>query len=228
MNRIALLLSLSLLFAAPAGSAPAPEAEARAVIDATVADVLAHLANDDLTLDQKRAHITDVAYERFDFETMSKLVLKRDWRKFSDEQKSRFVVAFRTYLANNYGSRLTRYHQEAIDMVGEKLEKRGDVTVRTIIRGGDASGASIDYRLRNRDGQWRIIDVVIEGISLVSNFRSQFADVLHQGGPDELLARLEARNAEAAATTADAKPADDTPGDETGDALGPDATATAL
>ena len=198
--RLALPLLLLSLLALPA--AAEPTAEARAVMDETVAGVLGALADDALSIDEKRASIEAIALDRFDFETMAKLVLKRDWKKFSPEQQAEFVVAFRSYLAASYGSRITRYNQEAVDMTGEKLEKRGDVTVRTAIAGGDADGAEIDYRLRNREGQWRIIDVIIEGISLVSNFRSQFSDVLQQGGPEELLTRLQEKNAEAAAERA--------------------------
>ncbi len=196
MKRILLPFLWIALLATPASAQDPATAEARAVLDATVDAVLAALANESTTLAEKRAEITAVAYERFDFETMSKLVLKRDWKKFTATEKAEFIEAFRTYLANNYGSRLSRYNQESIDRLGEKLEKRGDVTVKTVIRGGDAEGAAIDYRLRKRDEEWRIIDVVIEGISLVGNFRSQFSDVLQKGGPRELLSRLETKNAE--------------------------------
>lgn len=188
----------------PVESTAAPATEARAVMDETVASVLGALANTELDVDGKRALIEEIALARFDFETMAKLVLKRDWKKFTDPQKVEFVDAFRTYLSASYGSRITRYNQEAVDMAGERVESRGDVTVQTKIAGGDADGIGMDYRLRNRDGEWRIIDVVIEGISLVSNFRSQFSDVLSQGGPAELLRRLEEKNAEAAVARAEA------------------------
>lgn len=200
--RTAPVLALLILLAAPSAATAEPTAEARAVLDATVEAVLAALGDDALSYDEKRGRIEAIALERFDFETMSKLVLKRDWRKFSDAEKTEFVEVFRTYLAASYGSRITRYNQEAIDIAGERLEPRGDVTVLTRIMGGDANGVAIDYRVRNRNGQWRIIDVVVEGISLVSNFRSQFSDVLRQGGPSELLARLHRKNAEAAASSA--------------------------
>ena len=197
-------LALTLVLTLPTASSAEPTAEAREVMDATVAAVLAVLGDDTTSYDEKRAKIEVVALERFDFETMAKLVLKRDWRKFSAAQQAEFVATFRTYLATSYGSRITRYNQEAIEMGGERLEPRGDVTVMTKIQGGEADGVAIDYRVRNRDGRWRIIDVVIEGISLVSNFRAQFSDVLRRGGPAELLARLKQKNAESAASTADA------------------------
>jgi phospholipid transport system substrate-binding protein len=194
------MLSLLFLFTliAPGAASAEPTAEARAAIDATVEGVLGVLGDEALSYDEKRGKIETIALERFDFETMAKLVLKRDWRKFSDAEKSDFVEVFRTYLSTSYSNRITRYNQEAIEMKGERLEQRGDVTVSTAIQGGSADGVEISYRVRNRGEQWRIIDVVIEGISLVSNFRSQFSDVLRQGGPQELLSRLRKKNAEAA------------------------------
>jgi phospholipid transport system substrate-binding protein len=79
-------------------------------------------------------------------------------------------------------------------VVGEVAEQRGDVTVKSKIVGGQFDGATIDYRSRARDGEWLVIDVVIEGVSLVSNFRSQFKPILAQGGAPELLARLKDKN----------------------------------
>lgn len=210
----AALVLPALLFTAPAAPAFAqtqaadggPALEARAAIEQTAAEVIAILANRENSLAQKRRAIEALALERFDFETMSKLVLKRDWRKFNPQQRKEFVVAFRSYLAASYGSRIARYRQESVELTGERLEKRGDVSVETVIRGGEADGVAIVYRLRKGrgDGRWRIIDVVIEGISLVANFRAQFADVLSQGGPKELLRRLKQKNAEAAAADPDA------------------------
>jgi phospholipid transport system substrate-binding protein len=70
------------------------------------------------------------------------------------------------------------------------VEPRGDVTVKTKVTGGEFDGAFIDYRMRYRDEDWRIIDVVIEGISLVANFRDQFREVLSREGPEHLLQKL--------------------------------------
>ena len=64
----------------------------------------------------------------------------------------------------------------------------------TIIRGGQFEGSSVDYRMRNREDTWRVIDVIIEGVSLVSNFRSQFKDIVSKKGADGLIAQLRSRN----------------------------------
>jgi phospholipid transport system substrate-binding protein len=197
---VALALFGLLAVGGPASPAVAsPQEEARAVVQDTVDQVLAILGDSALSNGQRLTMLEDLALERFDFVTMAKLVLKRDWKKFDEAQRKEFVEAFRTYLSGSYSTRLDRYQQEAVELLGERVEPRGDVTVRSVIRGGEGDGVEIAYRLRNRNGEWRMIDVVIEGISLISNFRSQFGEVISQGGPDELLRRLEAKNAENAA-----------------------------
>lgn len=168
--------------------------EARAIVRETVDQVIDILASKELTDDQRREQIEGIAYERFDFATISRLVLARGWKRFSPEQQEEFVEQFKIQLSKNYGSRIRRYEQEEVSILGERLEPRGDVTVRTRIEGGQADGIEVAYRMRKRDGAWRVIDVIIEGVSLVSSYRSQFAEVLSQGGPAELLQKLRDKN----------------------------------
>jgi phospholipid transport system substrate-binding protein len=185
-----------LLSAAPAASAP--KDEARAAMEKTVADVLAVLGDKSLTLQTKRDRIQAIAYERFDFLTMSKLVLKRDWKKFDAAQQQEFVTEFREHLSARYGENLGRYENEKVEVTSDHAETNGDVSVKTVIRGGKFDGTPVDYRLRHAS-DWQVIDVVIENVSLVSSFRTQFADVLAKSGPSGVLAKLKERNAARAA-----------------------------
>ena len=185
--------ALALTFASVYAS-PAAEASARQVVESTVADVLAVLQTDGLDVETRRTRIEGIAYARFDFETMGKLVLARNWKRFDPQQREQFVSEFKRHLSRSYGTRIERYEQEQVDIIGERAEQRGDMTVQTAIRGGQFDGIAIDYRLRNRGGTWRVIDVVIEGVSLVSNFRSQFKDIVSKEGPDALIAKLQEKN----------------------------------
>ncbi len=178
----------------------AAEPGPREVIEQTVDGVLAVLRDPALSQGDRHAAIEAIAYERFDFTTMSKLVLARNWKRFSAEQRDEFLREFKDYLASSYGDRIDRYEQEEVEIVGEREEPRGDVTVQTRIVGGENAGVTVDYRLRGRTGRWLVIDVVVEGISLVSNYRDQFREVLSNGGPDHLLARLREKNARGAVT----------------------------
>ena len=172
----------------------AAEDTAQAVIQKTVDQVLAILGDTSKDAAQRRAEIEALAEERFDFRTMSRLVLARNWKRLSAEEQEEFVAEFQTYLANDYGSRIERYQQEQVEVLGERKEPRGDVTVKTKIVGGENDGALVDYRMRKKDGPWKIIDVVIEGISLVANFRDQFRDVMGRDGPASLIERLREKN----------------------------------
>jgi phospholipid transport system substrate-binding protein len=184
-----------------AGGSPAfatPADDARATMEKTVSDVLVILGDKSLSLQTKRDRIQAIAYERFDFETMSKLVLKRDWKKFDAAQQQEFVKEFREHLSARYGENLGRYENEKVEVTSHHAETNNDVSVKTVIRGGKFDGTPVDYRLRNAS-EWRVIDVVIENVSLVSSFRTQFADVLAKGGPAGVLAKLKERNAARAA-----------------------------
>ena len=136
-----------------------------------------------------------IAYGAIDFPTLCKLVLARNWPKFSPSQRGEFEDEFKQHLSMTYGRNVDSYKNEKVQILGERPEQRDDVTVQTKILRGGSDDVAVDYRLRQSDGQWKIIDVIIEGVSLVSNFRSQFQDIVANGGPDRLLALLKEKNA---------------------------------
>ncbi|MCP4906853.1 MAG: ABC transporter substrate-binding protein [bacterium] len=184
------------LGASPAYASDNPDltAEPRQLIEETAHEIVSILAKSGDADEIRVAKIERLAYEIFDFTTMSKLVLARNWRKIDSEKRAEFVREFKRYLSRIYGKRLGRYSQEEIDVYAAQVEVRDDVSIKTRIVGGEFDNAEIAYRLRHRKGQWRIIDVVIEGVSLVSSYRSQFALVLNSGTIDELLAKLRDKN----------------------------------
>jgi phospholipid transport system substrate-binding protein len=177
---IGVLLAFALL-AAGAQTAETPKGPRPSqIIERTAEQVLGILNDPERSVEQRRAEIGEIASARFDFRTMTRLVLGRSWKKLTPEQQGEFVRHFAGFLAADYGSRVERYEQQS---------------VKTKVTGGEFDGAIIDYRMRYRDEDWRIIDVVIEGISLVANFRDQFREVLSREGPDALLERLRQRSA---------------------------------
>ena len=197
-RRWATAIITTALMAAPAIADDAAEAEA--IVRKTVDQVLEVLAREGLSDDQRRQQIEEIAYQRFDFVTISRLVLSRKSKRISPEQQQEFIEQFKIQLSKNYGSRITRYEQERVEIRDHRLEKNGDVTVRTRIDGGAADGIEVDYRLRRKDrkpdGHWMVIDVIVEGVSLVSSYRSQFAEVLNHSDPGEVLKQLREKNAE--------------------------------
>jgi len=194
--RTLLSLLASLLIVPLAAPMAQAAEEPRRVIEATVDSVLEVLRAPELPVAERHRRIESIAYGVFDFPTVSRLVLARNWRRFDSEQRAAFIEQFKLMLANNYRSRFDGYSGESVDLLGERAEPRGDVTVRTRLVGGDNDGLNIDYRLRRSDGRWLVIDVVVEGISIVSNYRDQFKAVLSGGnGPDDLLEKMRDKNA---------------------------------
>lgn len=182
------------LAVAPAQAAESTEAEkqaeARAAVQSLVDRVLAELAREGVDDEAKIQSLEAIVFGEFDFSTISRLVLARNFKKFDKQQQQEFEDQFKVYLSRSYGNRLLRYANENVEFRNARVEKRGDVTVMTMIVGGAADGIDMSYRVRNRGGKWKVIDVVIEGISLISNFRTQFKDIVNRDGPEGLLARL--------------------------------------
>ena len=140
--------------------------------------------------------IEEVAYARFDFDTISRLVLARNWRKLDAKQQEDFTREFKKHLTVTYGDNINSYANETVDITGDREEPRGDWTVQTkIVRGSSSEDIFVDYRLRPREGEWKVIDVVVERISLVSNFRSQLQEIISREGADAMIAKLAAKNA---------------------------------
>lgn len=191
----ALVVVVSSLAAPGVRAATESEAGARAVIAETVEEVLAVLRNKSVPSEDRIRSLEQIVYGRFDLYVMSRLVLARNWKRFSEEQKEQYVAEFKQYLTNSYGARIDRYDQQEVDIIGEREEPRGDVVVQTKILGGEFEGALVDYRLRKQGSEWRVIDVVIEGISMVSNYRDQFKSIVSSGGPELLLEKLKEKNA---------------------------------
>lgn len=186
-------VAVAILFTAPQ-LVPAAESP-RQVIEHTTDAVLAVLANSSLSAEQKRKQIEEIASKRFDFPTVSKLVLARNWKRLSPEQQAQFTEEFRKHLSLTYGRNVEQYNNERAEVIGERAEPDGDWTIKTRILRPQGEPILVDYRLRKFGEEWRVIDVVIEGTSLVANFRSQFQDIVSRDGPERLIQVLQEKNA---------------------------------
>jgi phospholipid transport system substrate-binding protein len=182
------------LAAAPGGTAPVDDA--KKVVSTTLDEVLAVLRNKALPAPERRRRVEDIAYVHFDFETISRLVLARNWPKLSAKQKSDFVVEFKRHLSGTYWKTLEDYRDQKVEVNGTRQEKNGDVTVRSSIEGERSEPIRLDYRMRSKSEDWVVIDVIIEGVSLVQNFRNQTQEIIGEVGIDGLIDRLRQKNAE--------------------------------
>ncbi len=172
----------------------------RSIIEKVMQDVLAVLRDTKLTKPEKNEKVRSIAFQTMDFEVLARLALGAYWRNLSDDQHKEFVAEFRKHVAATYGHTVDEYTDEDINVVGDREEVRGDWTVQTRImgmkEGKKQEVAKVDYRLRQKDQQWKIIDVTIDGVSLMANFRAQFKDIMENGGYDRLIKMLKDKNAD--------------------------------
>jgi phospholipid transport system substrate-binding protein len=158
--------------------------------------VIAVLQEKSLSADAKREKIRGIVQGYVDFPTMARLVLARNWAGLTDAQKAEFIEEFKRHLSVTYGKNVESYNNEKVQITGDRDEGRGDWTVQTkILRPQGGADIFVDYRLRDLNGEWKVIDLIIERVSLVSNFRSQFQDVMANGGIERLLQLLREKNA---------------------------------
>jgi phospholipid transport system substrate-binding protein len=165
----------------------------RTVVEATAQQTLEILnsAADDA---EKIKRLQRVAYQSIDFETVTRLVLAKYWKQFTPEQRQEFQDEFKRALTISYGRRIGQFGREKVVILGQRPEPLGDVTVQSRIV-GKTGDVKADYRLRQKGDTWYVIDVTVEGVSIVSSYRTQFQEIIGQGGPQQLLAELRAKNA---------------------------------
>jgi len=200
-------LSLCLLFSiAPAVAADAgvaPDALVRGVSD----DVLSIVRHDKAIQAGDTRRVVDLVEEKvlphFNFRRMTMLAVGKDWRQASPEQQNKLVDAFRTLLVRTYSNALTQYRDQTI---AYKPLKVGDadtsVRVQTEVRQAGAQPINIDYSLEKTGDGWKVFDVVVAGVSLVTNYRGTFAQEIRVGGVDGLIRSLEEKNRNLAAVPA--------------------------
>jgi phospholipid transport system substrate-binding protein len=131
----------------------------------------------------------------FDYTEMAKRSLGRDWNDRTPAERKQFVDLFATLLENSYADKIESYHNEKIEYLNESVD--GNYSeVRSNIITATHDEFSLNYMLINENGKWMVYDVVIEGVSLVSNYRSQFNRIISEQGYGELIKKLETRSEE--------------------------------
>jgi len=169
---------------------PVAPASPRDIIEESVQDVIVVLRNDALSKTERLQRIESIALKHFDVELIGRQATGRNWRDFTATERGEYLHHFQRYLANYYGRKLDRYDQEDVDVHSSRFLGNGDAMVYTRVVGGRYPDMPINYQLRQRDENWRIVDVEIDGVSLRSYFRDQVAAVIERQGKGDLLAML--------------------------------------
>lgn len=195
--RLGLLAGLLLglfLAGAPAGAGPATD-QVRAAVDQVIRILEDPELKKPAHTERRRAQIREVARGLFSFEEMSRRVLGRHWAQRTPEERQRFVELFADLLEATYVSKIERYSGERIVYLGELVD--GDtVTVRSRVVLQQGTEVPLDYRLLRQGDRWQVYDVLVEGVSLVANYRSQFNKIIAQSSYQELVRRVEQKSRE--------------------------------
>ena len=139
--------------------------------------------------------VEEIVVPHLDFNTMTKLAVGKFWRQADAGQKTELVTEFKTLLLNTYTSALTEYSGGTIEFEPFRPEQRDDrAVVRSVFDQSGGQAVPVVYKLRERDG-WSIYDIEVDGLSLVTSYRTAFASEIRKGGVDGLLGTLKKRNA---------------------------------
>jgi len=144
----------------------------------------------------KKERIRAISEKMFDFTELSKRTLAQNWSKFNPGQQKEFVDLYTSLLGDTYVNKIMAYTDEKI-VFGKEValsEKTVEVQSRVLRKNGDVP---INYRVILKDGVWRVYDVVVEGVSLINNYRSQFRQILSNKPPESLLETLRKKEGKA-------------------------------
>lgn len=180
-----------------AGAAVAsPVMGPREAVESAIARVVSVIQDGEVNgkvVTDRRAEIRRIARELFDYDEMTRRTLSRHWAQRTAEEQTEFVALFSDLLERSYLNRIEAYAGEKIAFVGESIDG-GFATVRSKVTTTRRSETILDYRMHLRDGHWRVYDVLIDGVSFVSTYRSQFDRVIQAESYGSLVERLRKKN----------------------------------
>ena len=183
------IVTLSLAAVARAG---APTEALRQTVDQVI-KILSDPAIADKP-DAKRTQVRKVAENIFDYPDTARRSLGPHWSARTPQQQQEFVKLFADLLDRSYISKIELYHGERVKYVGENIDG-AEAVVKTLITTKQGSDVPVDYRMHSQNGRWMVYDVIIEGVSLVSNYRTQFNKIIQTESYDSLVQRLRAKEA---------------------------------
>lgn len=185
----AVLFTAFILTALPCFAGQKPTEVIRTAVDG----IIAVLKDPAFTEEDRKAEQAEIIIRKvrgiLDIDELSRRTVGRPWKTFTPEQQADFTEAFADLLSATYMDRIQGFSDEKVAYVGERQGNRGRVEVQTKIIRSDGAEIPINYRMIE-NGEWRVYDVIIEGLSLVRNYNSQFQSILLKDGPDVLIQRV--------------------------------------
>ncbi|MEO1091898.1 MAG: ABC transporter substrate-binding protein [Pseudomonadota bacterium] len=188
---VACLVALGAVVPLVPASALEPETARNFIVG--LAEETTAVLTGDMSDGERQERVITLLNEGFDLPFIGRLVLGPTYRSLTPEQQQAYTAAFERFVLATYGRRFEDYNGQEIVVLDAQPEGQQDVRVRSQIRGGGQPTLTIDWRVRERDGEMRIIDVGVEGVSMAISQRSEFNAVVQRQGIDGLIALLNDR-----------------------------------
>lgn len=171
----------------------------QALVKSTTVKMFSKLKTEKQNLDKNPdliyGMVSKIVLPHFDFITMSKWVLGKNWKKSSKAQKIGFIKAFRKLMVRTYSVALLEYTDSEFKYKPLRDDvTKGDVTVRTQTVTAKGDTVSINYSLHKKKKGWKVYDISVEGVSLIATYKTSFGSEIKQKGIDALIARLQGHN----------------------------------
>jgi phospholipid transport system substrate-binding protein len=194
-----LLAAFTIFYSQPTAAATEAAQQLKQTVDRVLSILNDSALKGDAKSNERRQKLKEVIAARFDFAEMAKRSLGAQWQKRSPAEQKEFVEVFTVLLEGSYVDKLESYSSEKIRFVNDRQDK-DYAEVGTKIVNNKGEEFSVDYRLYNANGDWKVSDVIIENVSLVNNYRAQFNRVLARSSYAELLETMKQKKLSAPGT----------------------------
>lgn len=159
-------------------------ADAQKFIDGMAQRAIDFLSKTTLSQEQKSAEFRTLLQDSFDLETIGRFALGRYWNTATPQQRQEYQKLFRDMVVTVYSNRFKEYQGQKVETRSNRADANGDVIVTSFIVPEKGAEIQVDWRTRNKNGKWKIVDVIVEGVSMSVTQRSDFSSVIQRGGGD--------------------------------------------
>jgi phospholipid transport system substrate-binding protein len=193
LKKILVIIGFGIIFQGATANAGVPTDQVRGTVDQVLAVLQDPSLKPESSQKERRDRLRQVIFARFDFAEMAQRSLGPEWRRRSPAEQQEFVNLFTDLLQENYIGTIESYNGDKV-IYNRELQDQNNAEVQTTLTTRSEAAYSINYRLRLVGKDWRVYDVVIENISLVNNYRSQFSRVISRSSYEELVRAMKEKS----------------------------------
>ena len=193
LKKILVIIGLGIIFQGATANAGVPTDQVRGTVDQVLAVLQDPSLKPESSQKERRDRLRQVIFARFDFAEMAQRSLGPEWRRRSPAEQQEFINLFTDLLQENYIGTIESYNGDKV-IYNRELQDQNNAEVQTTLTTRSEAAYSINYRLRLVGKDWKVYDVVIENISLVNNYRSQFSRVISRSSYEELVRAMKEKS----------------------------------